>query len=170
MAASSLPHYPTRPKRVQSPEGNGVELVSARRMTSLWIRAIWLVGIWGALFAFRSVLLSQEINDHASTIVGTWEATDGSECSLVFECGQISVFLGDEVLVRGTYKQEKDGTISTTRRAVGIRSSEEWDMPYARFEASVSTDGLTINRVTPSSFRFFTKAPEGAPLHFKRKR
>jgi hypothetical protein len=89
---------------------------------------------------------------------------------LVFEHGQISVFLGNDVLVRGAYEHEKDGTISTTRRAVGKRTPDEWDMPYTRFEASVSSDELIINRVTPSSFRFFTHSPEGAPLHFKRKR
>jgi hypothetical protein len=170
MAASSLPHYPDRPKRTQSPERNSVQLMSARRMTSQWVRVTWLVGIWGALFAFRSVVLSQEINDPGNTIVGTWEATDGSGSSVVFECGQWTTFRGERVLFRGDYKFEKDGTISTTWKTERTRTNDEWNLPSSKFNASVTGDELIMIRLDRSSDTFGIKIPDGAPLHLKRKR
>jgi hypothetical protein len=161
MAVSSLPHYQDRPKR-PTLQSNEAELISCRRITSFWIRIVWVAGIWGALFAFRSVLLSQESQaskDPRDAIIGTWEATEDSSRSVVFEYGQFLVKKGDKVLVSGNYAFKNDGTISTTRKTWDHKTGEEVELHYAEFKAKVRGDDLIL-----------LDARDGTPWYVKRKR
>jgi hypothetical protein len=157
MAFFSLPHYPDRPKP-KPPERNNLDLVVSRRMTSNMIRAVWLVVIWGALFAFRSVLMSQEINDPRNPIIGTWDAADGSGRCVVFEYGQFFLKQDDKVLVSGNYTFRNDGTIWTTSKTWDHKTDKEVELHYLTFTASITGDDLILQ---PS---------DGAAWHLKRKR
>jgi hypothetical protein len=168
MAVSSLSHYPDRPKG-PTPEGNDAALISSRRITSLWIRIVWVAGIWGALFAVRSVLLSQESQDPRDVIIGTWEAADGSGSLVTFEFGHFAVWHEDKVWVSGSYEIKNDGSISTTMKTWDTKTDKEVEWHYSTFRATVTEDELIINDRNPSSSHFGMMATDGAPLHLKRK-
>jgi hypothetical protein len=91
MNPSSLPKYPDR-VRPTAPLGSSAELLSSRRLTALGMRAVFLVGIWGILFAFRSVLLSKEA-ELPNALVGTWQAADEDRFALEFTNDQNVRFL-----------------------------------------------------------------------------
>jgi hypothetical protein len=113
MTASSLPTYPDRPRPMAPPGNNNAELLSSRRLTALGMRAVFLVGIWGMLFAFRSVLVSSQAEpppaeEHLDSLVGTWEATDDSGFALEFTKEHNVQFRWDgEVRYRGFCRPRK---------------------------------------------------------------
>jgi hypothetical protein len=183
MTVSSLPHYPKRPKPTSPPERNGSESVSSRRMTSLWLRIVWAVGIWGALFAFRATLLSGQA-DPPKPLVGRWETADGRTIDLEFTDDQrFEVFhkdpWGGTSRYTGEYQFLKDDTIGITilqdlsgRRVpkVGVDSRS-----VIEFKAVVDGDYLTVteadgNERTIKLGDVAFPPPKGESLHFKRKR
>jgi hypothetical protein len=174
MTAASLPQYPGRRKAAPpAPERNLSDLVASRRVHGLLIRLLFVFGIWGGLFAFRSELLSRETdNARRKEIIGNWETTDGSEIRLeITGFGEFTIFFGERWRLTGKYEYLGDGTFTAT-------ADHLWDQkthvnlsgPFWTFTTRADGDALTILGLTRTDEAIGLSSAPGASVQFTRKR
>jgi hypothetical protein len=182
MYPSSLPTFPDRPRPTVPLVSNGAEVLSSRRLTALGMRAVFLVGLWGTLFAFRSVLLSKEA-ELPNALLGTWEATDDSGFALEFTNDQQVRFIWQgKLLYSGPFELLLDNTVEIpllvdqSGKALP-RMAEPLMRPGSdlSFKVAIVGDNLSLNQVhctvwplAPDAFSF--PPDNGKTLNFKRKR
>jgi hypothetical protein len=191
MNPSSLPQYPDRPCPAALPGNNSAELMSSRRLTALGMRAVFLVGIWGGLFAFRSLLLSREAEaprpqGPLDSLVGTWEATDDSGFAVEFTKEQNIRFLWHgKVFYTGLWRRHREDAgveipdlIDEEGNKLPDKAKDRQSLfpgPDLEFTVAVRGDDLSVANV------LFRVAPVGVPrplfslrqqgnLNLKRKR
>jgi hypothetical protein len=171
MTAAPLPSYPQPPKAPPAPERRLADVVSTSRAHGFLLRLLFVLGIWGGLFALRSALLSREPDPQEKEIVGTWEMTDDSDTRLELTgFGRFTIFSGQTMRLTGKYDYHDDGTITTTTiRKWNGHTDEEWEGPWWTFKAKLDGDDLTILGLTRTDGAIALRSAPGASVQFKRK-
>jgi hypothetical protein len=156
MNPSLLPKYPDRPRPAGPPENSGAEMLSSRRLTALGMRVVFLVGIWGGLFAFRSVLLPREAvrgPEPRKELIGTWQTADAIITLEFTEDQQVRLTVKATLLFTGKYRYDNDDALWFTDLAWQGRHDlpplgTGFSNPYWRVKAIAVGNNMAISDST----------------------